>query len=137
MIFQQQFQVSTRSRSTFNITSEVEQIISDSDINTGLCHVFIHHTSASLIITENADPSVRSDLESFMHKTVIDGDPSYLHHQEGPDDMSAHIRTVLTQTELSIPVVNGSIGLGIWQGIFVWEHRTHSHNRNITVTVQG
>lgn len=99
--------------------------------------MFIHHTSASLMVTENADPSVRRDLEYFMSKLVQDGDPGFLHDQEGPDDMSAHIRTVLTQTEVTLPITRGRSALGIWQGVFIWEHRTHPHQRLITITLQG
>jgi secondary thiamine-phosphate synthase enzyme len=90
-----------------------------------------------LIITENADPAVRKDLEYFMAKTALDGDPNYIHDQEGPDDMSAHIRSVLTQTEVTIPVVRGASALGTWQGVFVWEHRTSPHRRRVTITISG
>ncbi len=137
MIKQQQISITTDGRSTTNITREVNQVISESGINIGLCHVFIQHTSASLIITENADPAVRKDLEYFMSKLVQDGDPNYIHDQEGPDDMPAHIRSVLTQTEVTIPVRNGHSGLGTWQGVFVWEHRRMSHQRRILITVNG
>jgi len=137
MISQHIINLKTQGRSTQNISHEISQIVLLSGIKTGLCHVFIHHTSASLIITENADPNVRRDLEFYMQKTVIDDDPGFLHKDEGPDDMSAHIRTVLTQTELTIPVTNSQLGLGTWQGIFCWEHRAHPHQRQITVTIQG
>jgi len=137
MFSQQQISIQTQARSTTNITRQVEQVINQSGVHTGLCHVFIQHTSASLIITENADPAVRRDLEYFMARAVRDGDPAYEHDMEGPDDMSAHIRTVLTLTELSIPVSQGRAGLGTWQGIFVWEHRAHAHQRRLIVTVQG
>ena len=137
MIYQQQISIRTSGRSTTNITHEVEAAIHRAKVNTGLCHVFIHHTSASLIITENADPSVRRDLEYFMSKYVRDGDPSYHHDMEGDDDMAAHIRSVITQTEVTIPVSAGQSTLGTWQGIFLWEHRFNSHQRKITVTVSG
>ena len=137
MLSQQQINITTRGRSTTSITRDIESAIRDSGIHNGLCHVFIHHTSASLIITENADPAVRQDLEYFLSKLVRDGDPAYLHDQEGPDDMSAHIRNVLTQTEITIPLSQGRSGLGTWQGVFVWEHRSHPHQRRITITVQG
>ncbi len=137
MLRQQQINISTRGRSTTNITRDIEQAISDSGIQNGLCHVFIHHTSASLIITENAVPAVRKDLEYFLSKLVRDGDPAYIHDQEGPDDMSAHIRNVLTQTEITIPLSSGRSALGTWQGVFVWEHRSQPHQRRITITVQG
>ena len=135
--FQQVISVNTLGRGTYNITRDIEKIIHASPIKTGLCNIFIKHTSASLIISENADPDVRHDLESFMEKIAPDGDPSYAHQDEGPDDMPAHIRTVLTQTAISIPVVNGEAGLGTWQGIYCWEHRTHPHQRNLIITVTG
>ncbi len=137
MLSQHQINVSTRGRSTTNITRDIETAIRESGIQNGLCHVFIHHTSASLIITENADPAVRQDLEYFLSKLVRDGDPAYRHDQEGPDDMSAHIRNVLTQTEITLPLSQGRSGLGTWQGVFVWEHRSHPHHRRVTITVQG
>jgi secondary thiamine-phosphate synthase enzyme len=137
MFIQHQINIQTKARSTINVTREIEQAIAQSAITTGLCHIFIRHTSASLIVTENADPSVRRDLEYFMTREVRDGDPQYQHDMEGPDDMSAHIRTVLTQTELTIPIVQGRAGLGTWQGVFVWEHRTHAHRRQLILTLQG
>ncbi len=99
--------------------------------------MFIQHTSASLILCENADPTVREDLNTFMAKLVKDGDNAYKHKDEGPDDMPAHIRTVLTQGSLSIPIHKGKCDLGLWQGIFLWEHRTNSHKRNIALTIMG
>lgn len=137
MVHQQILTFQTKARQTLNISSAIEQIIADSGIKTGICQVFIHHTSASLIITENADPDVRHDLEGFMKKLVKDGDPDYLHDTEGPDDMSAHIRTILTDTSINIPVTGGHSGLGTWQGIFIWEHRAYAHQRKITATVTG
>ncbi len=137
MLLQRQFRIETRPRSSRDISGEVEALVRESGIGTGLCHVFLQHTSASLMITENADPSVRRDLEYFMQKTVIDGDPGYQHDLEGPDDMSAHIRSVLTGNDLTVPVTQGRLALGTWQGIFVWEHRAIGHRRSITVTVQG
>lgn len=135
--FQQSFTINTLGRGTYNITRDIERVIQESQVETGLCNIFIKHTSASLIINENADPDVRHDLETFMEKIVPDGDKSYIHQDEGPDDMPAHIRTVLTQTALSVPVVNGKAGLGVWQGIYCWEHRTHPHQRTLTITVMG
>lgn len=137
MLHQESFTVQTRGRGTYETTAEVQQIVSAAGIAVGLCHVFVHHTSASLMLCENADPTVRHDLESFMAKVAPDGDPMYRHNLEGPDDMPAHIRTVLTQTGLSIPVNNGRCVLGTWQGIYLWEHRTAGHRRKLTVTVQG
>ena len=137
MVHQQQLLFSTRGRGTFNISREIDEVILNSGISKGICQVFIHHTSASLILCENADPSVRTDLEMFMNKLVPDGDRMFQHTDEGPDDMPAHVRTVLTQSSLSFPVDEGRDTLGTWQGIYLWEHRTHPHQRKITVTVMG
>ena len=137
MLHQESFTVQTKGRGTYETTDEVQQIVGDAGISVGLCHVFVHHTSASLMLCENADPTVRHDLETFMAKVAPDGDPMFRHTLEGPDDMPAHIRTVLTQTGLSIPVSNGRCELGTWQGIYLWEHRTAGHRRKLTVTVQG
>jgi secondary thiamine-phosphate synthase enzyme len=111
--------------------------VARSGIATGICHIFIHHTSASLVLCENADPAVRSDLEQFMERLVPDGDPMFDHTMEGPDDMPAHIRSILSKMDLTIPVTDGRCGLGTWQGIYLWEHRTHPHKRRVTVTVTG
>jgi len=137
MTYQESLQTSTRGRGTYEITHEVEQVVARSDITTGVCHIFIHHTSASLVLCENADPSVRTDLERFMAKMVPDGDPMFDHTMEGPDDMPAHIRAILSKMEMTIPVTSGRSALGTWQGIYLWEHRTSAHNRRVTVTVMG
>ena len=137
MIEQDSIEIETRGRSTIEITREVDAIARKSGVSRGLCHLFIHHTSASLMITENADRDVRTDLENYLSRLVHDGDPAYLHDQEGPDDMAAHIRSVLTQTELTVPIVAGRLALGTWQGLFLWEHRHHPHRRRVTVTVSG
>jgi secondary thiamine-phosphate synthase enzyme len=129
--------VATRARGTYDITSQVAQIVRASGAREGLVTVFIHHTSASLIITENADPSVREDLERFAAKLVPDGDRMFVHDDEGPDDMPAHVRTVLTQTSIGIPIVDGKLAFGTWQGLYVWEHRSAPHHRKVTVTVIG
>ncbi|MES9855825.1 MAG: secondary thiamine-phosphate synthase enzyme YjbQ [Sedimenticola sp.] len=134
---QQLIQVETRGRGTYEISREVKQAVEASGIHSGLCHVFTHHTSASLTLCENADPSVRRDLESFMIRLVPDGDPLYEHSLEGADDMPAHIRSILTNMDLTLPVTQGRCGLGTWQGVYLWEHRTHPHKRRVTVTVQG
>jgi secondary thiamine-phosphate synthase enzyme len=136
-MYQESFQVGTSGRGTYEITREVEQIITRSETTTGICHLFIHHTSASLVLCENADPSVRTDLESFMAKLAPDGDPMFDHTMEGPDDMPAHIRSILSKMDLTIPVTNGRGALGTWQGIYLWEHRTRAHNRRVTATVVG
>nr|WP_216671889.1 secondary thiamine-phosphate synthase enzyme YjbQ [Corallococcus exiguus] len=129
--------VSTRGRGLVDITGEVQQAVKGTGIREGLCTVFLHHTSASLIIGENADPVVQRDLEAFFSRLVKDGDPLFQHDAEGPDDMPAHVRTVLTQVSLSIPVKDGEADLGTWQGVYVWEHRTSPHRRRVTVSVLG
>jgi secondary thiamine-phosphate synthase enzyme len=129
------FTVQTRGRGTTEVTAEVQDAVASSGISEGLCTVFIHHTSASLIINENADPDVQRDLDAFLSRLVPDGDDLFVHTMEGPDDMPAHVRTALTQTSLSIPVTGGRCALGTWQGVFVWEHRRRGHRRQVTVTV--
>ncbi|HHO59452.1 MAG TPA: YjbQ family protein [Thiotrichales bacterium] len=137
MLHQQKLRFSTRGRGTYNISSQIEDCVNASGIQNGICHLFIQHTSASLILCENADKTVREDLDTFMAKLVPDGSPMFKHQDEGPDDMPAHVRTTLTQSSLSIPVSKGKCDLGIWQGIYLWEHRTNFHKRNIVVTVMG
>jgi secondary thiamine-phosphate synthase enzyme len=137
MYHQQSIMIQTRGRGTYDVRSQVDDIVSSAGISTGLCHIFIHHTSASLILCENADPTVRQDLERFMAAVVPDGAAIFKHVAEGPDDMPAHVRSVLTQTDLTLPVSNRRCGLGTWQGIYVWEHRTAPHRRRLTVTVNG
>ncbi len=129
--------VSTRGRGFYEITSEVGSFVQQAGIDTGLATVHIQHTSASLLIQENADPEVRRDLERIFSRLAPDGDPIFRHTYEGEDDMSAHVRTALTTVNLSIPVVNGRLGLGTWQGIFVWEHRYDPHRRRINLHVIG
>ncbi|MFY2556978.1 secondary thiamine-phosphate synthase enzyme YjbQ [Corallococcus terminator] len=129
--------VPTRGRGFTDITGDVQRAVADSGAKQGLCTVFLHHTSASLILCENADPDVRRDLESFFARLVKDGDPLFVHDAEGPDDMPAHVRTVLTQNSLSIPVKDGAANLGTWQGVYVWEHRAAPHRRRVTVSVVG
>lgn len=137
MIIINKVSVETQGRGTYDVTGEIRNCVGESGIRNGLCHIFVHHTSASLMLCENADPSVRRDLESFMSRIAPDGDPDYEHSAEGPDDMPAHIRSVLTQTGLSIPIEDGRPGLGTWQGVYLWEHRHHAHHRRLTVTVMG
>jgi secondary thiamine-phosphate synthase enzyme len=127
--------VSTRGRGFHDITEEVRRVVAESGAREGLCTVFLHHTSASLTLCENADPDVRRDLEAFFARLVKDGDPLFQHDMEGPDDMPAHVRTVLTQSSLSIPVRDGEVDLGTWQGVYLWEHRTSAHRRRVTVSV--
>ena len=137
MVVQQQINMQTPGRGSFNISTEICDVVSGSGITTGFCHIFVHHTSASLILCENADPAVRSDLEKFIRRLVPDGDPIFDHADEGPDDMPAHVRTVITHSDLTVPVSGGRCMLGTWQGIFLWEHRTRGYSRRLTVTVYG
>jgi secondary thiamine-phosphate synthase enzyme len=130
-------QVDTPGRATVEITDQVQRVVAESEITDGLCNVFVHHTSASLIICENADPTVRDDLERFAGRLVPDGDAIYRHTAEGPDDMPAHVRSVLTQPSISIPVARGRCSLGTWQGVYLWEHRHARHRRKVTVSVVG
>ena len=135
MIYREHLTYETRGRGTYELTRQVQQAVERSNIVRGLCHLFIHHTSASLIVCENAEPEVRRDLERFFARLAPDGDPEFLHTDEGPDDMPAHVRSILTQTSLSIPVSEGRCDLGTWQGVYLWEHRTSPHRRRVTVAV--
>ena len=137
MFHSESFTVGTKGRGTSEITDQVARAVRDSGIERGLCTVFVHHTSASLIVCENADPSVRSDLERYFARLVPDGDPVFRHTAEGPDDMPAHVRSILTATSLSIPVARSEVDLGTWQGVYLWEHRTEPHRRKITVSIVG
>lgn len=127
----------TRGRGTLELTPRIDEAVRQSQITVGLCHVFLHHTSASLILCENADPAVMADLETFMSRLSPDGDPLFTHTAEGPDDMPAHVRSVLTHSDLTVPITNGQCDLGTWQGIYLWEHRKAPHRRRITVTISG
>ena len=137
MIKQQEINISTQGRGTYDLSQQVQQAVRSSGISTGLCHLFIRHTSASLMICENADPAVMRDLETFMNRQVPDGDPMFTHTAEGPDDMPAHVRSVLTQTDLNVPVTEGRCSLGTWQGIYLWEHRLAPHKRKVILTISG
>ncbi|MCB9543339.1 MAG: secondary thiamine-phosphate synthase enzyme YjbQ [bacterium] len=137
MMHRAHFELRTAGRGTVEITDHIAAAVTASGVEAGLCHVFVHHTSASLIIGENADPTVRRDLDAFFARLVPDGDRLFRHTAEGPDDMPAHVRTVLTQTSLTLPVDGGRCDLGTWQGVFLWEHRTAPHRRRVTVTVMG
>lgn len=119
------------------VTAQVVDVVRGSSISEGLCTVFIQHTSASLVIQENADPSARRDLEYFLNKLVPENDPGFTHTAEGPDDMPSHIKAALTQTALSIPITKGRLVLGTWQGIYLWEHRTAPHHRRVVVSCVG
>jgi len=133
----EELSVATRGRGFYEITREVDGLVSTSGFQTGLATLHVRHTSASLLIQENADPTVRTDLESIFSRLAPDGDPVYEHNYEGDDDMSAHIRTALTSVNLSIPISGGSLVLGTWQGVYLWEHRAHPHTRHIHVHITG
>lgn len=137
MIRQDEFSVSTRGRGTYDLSSRIQQLVAASGVRTGLCHVFLRHTSASLVLCENADPDVRRDLETFMQRQVPDGDPMFVHTAEGPDDMPAHVRSILTQNDMSLPIADGRCALGTWQGVYLWEHRLAPHQRQVMVTISG
>lgn len=136
-MYQKRFTVATHARATHDVTEAVEKAVADSGVETGLVHVFLHHTSASLMLCENVDPDVRDDLERFFSRLVTDGDPMFRHRSEGDDDMSAHVRTVITHSDLTIPIANGGLALGRYQGIYVWEHRYRGYSRQLTVTING
>jgi len=131
----QQLFVRTSGKGLYEFTPEVEQVVSAARIDNGLCVVFLQHTSAGLIIQENADPSAKRDLEVWLEKHVPEGANYYTHTAEGPDDMPSHIRSVLTGISLSIPIVNGRLALGTWQGIYLWEHRSSAHRRSVIVHI--
>ena len=130
------FHVPTLGRGTYNITQEIQHAVEQSGVDCGLVHIFVHHTSASLILCENADPTVRHDLETFLVRLVPDGAAMFEHRDEGPDDMPAHIRSILTNMDLTLPVTGGRCALGTWQDVYLYEHRTHPHDRRVTVTVR-
>ena len=137
MVFQDSLEVRTRGRGTIDITAAVQRVVATSGVRAGVCTVFLQHTSASLILTENADPDVRRDLETIIARLAPDGDPAYRHDSEGDDDMAAHSRTLLTASSLTIPVASGVLALGTWQGIFLWEHRAAPHTRKAILTLTG
>lgn len=137
MIAQRELRIRTAGRGTYDISQQVQKFVRESGVTCGVCHVFIRHTSASLMLCENADPGVLTDLEAYMSRQVPDGDPMFTHTAEGPDDMPAHVRSVLTQSDLNLPVSDGRCALGTWQGVFLWEHRHAPHTRHIVLTVNG
>jgi secondary thiamine-phosphate synthase enzyme len=134
--YQQTLHLATRGKSLGRFTSKVQAAVQASGVRTGLCTLFVRHTSASLVIQENADPDVLADMETFLAKLVPEGD-YYRHSDEGPDDMPAHIRTALTHTSEQIPVMNGQLALGTWQGIYLWEHRDRPQTRDVIVHITG
>ncbi len=129
--------IPTRGRGLYEFTRDVEKWIAENKFQDGLLTIFLRHTSASLLIQENADPDVRRDLDAFFKRLVPDGDPLFIHTAEGHDDMAAHIRTALTTVNLSIPIRSGAPALGTWQGIYLWEHRTHGHSRRVALHFIG
>ena len=135
--FQQEIVISTRARGFYEFTDQVSALLAKADLQTGQVTLHVQHTSASLVIQENADPEVRRDFERFFSRLVPDGDSIFEHTAEGEDDMSAHIRTALTAVNITIPITAGQLALGTWQGIYLWEHRTHPHRRRIIVHFIG
>ncbi len=131
------FSVRTTGKGTYEISRQVASVVSESGIETGTVTIFVQHTSASLVIMENADPSARTDLENFFDHLVPEDTPYFIHTAEGPDDMPSHIRMVLTRTSEVIPIISGQMTLGTWQGLFLFEHRDQPHTRMITIMVQG
>jgi secondary thiamine-phosphate synthase enzyme len=134
---QAEIEIVTRGRGFHELSAEVEARVRDSGIRTGLCHLFLRHTSAGLCVTENADPEVRRDLERFAQRLAPDGDALFRHDAEGPDDMPAHVRSLILGYELTLPIHEGALGLGTWQGIYLWEHRNTGLRRRIIVTLAG
>jgi secondary thiamine-phosphate synthase enzyme len=127
--------VTTDGQGLYEVTGAVERAVKESGLSEGLCTVLIQHTSASLIIQENADPSAKRDLESWLNRLVKENDPIFTHTMEGPDDMPSHIKSALTSPSLGIPILNGRLALGTWQGIYVWEHRKRGHSRSLVVYI--
>ncbi len=137
MLIQDDHTLRTSGRGTYDLTAEIDDRLRAAGVVDGLCTVFVHHTSASLIVCENADPEVRRDLERWLSRAIPDGDRLFRHTAEGPDDMPAHVRSTLTATSLSIPVTRGRLDLGTWQSVYLYEHRTAAHARRISLTVVG
>jgi secondary thiamine-phosphate synthase enzyme len=137
MIEHRTLEFRTRGRGTTEITHEVARAVAATGVRKGLCTVFLQHTSASLVLCENADPDVRRDLETILARLAPDGDPAYRHDTEGPDDMAAHARSVLTAASFTIPVADGQLLLGTWQGLYLYEHRRAAHSRSVVVTMLG
>mgnify|MGYP005720769761 FL=1 len=135
-LYQKTLEINTSPKSFLDITNDVQAFVSESGLASGVCSLFIKHTSASLVIQENYDPSVRQDFETIFSKLVPEDFP-YVHNMEGKDDMPAHIRSALTSTSESIPFVNSKLSLGTWQGIYIWEHRDQTHNRKVIVSMVG
>ena len=136
-VFNQELKINTKGKGTYEITDPLENALMDSGLSDGLATIFVRHTSCSLVLMENADPSARVDLERFMDDLVPDDYPHFIHTMEGPDDMPSHIKMVLTRSSENIPFTNGRLHLGTWQGLFLWEHRVSPHTRKLTFSFQG
>lgn len=136
-LYQTEITVATGQRCTVDITGQVEKAVADSAVGQGLVHLFLKHTSASLMLCENVDPDVRRDLEAFFQRLVPDGDPLFVHREEGPDDMSAHVRSVITHNDLTVPVRDGHLALGTYQGLYLWEHRYSRTDREVVITIHA
>jgi secondary thiamine-phosphate synthase enzyme len=134
---QRSLQIETRGKGLYDISAQVQKLIADSGVSSGLCTLFIQHTSASLLIQENADVEVQRDLERWFTRLVVDGDSIFRHTEEGPDDMTAHVRSALTQTSIGLPVIEARAALGTWQAVYVWEHRLAPHTRRVLLTLLG
>ena len=137
MTHQVTLQIQAPRSGLFDITDQVQEVVAASKVQCGMCHVFLQHTNCSLVIQENADPSARHDLENWLARLAPENDPLYTHTYEGPDDMPAHLRTAVTHTSENIPVVQGKLGLGTWQGLYLWEHRHRASRRQLVVTIMG
>ena len=135
--FQTQLTINTSGRSATDIGAQLNEVVAQKGIDIGLAHIFLKHTSASLMLCENADPTVLVDMETIMQRLAPDGDPEYRHDYEGDDDMAAHVRSVLTSNDVTLPISNGRLNLGTWQGIFLYEHRYRPHSRQLVVTLNG
>lgn len=135
-LYQTEITIATGERCSVDITERVATAVRESGVRQGLVHLFLKHTSASLMLCENADPDVRRDLEAFFQRLIPDGDPLFEHRSEGPDDMSAHVRSVITHNDLTIPVRDGRLALGTWQGVYVWEHRFRRTDRELVITIR-
>ena len=131
------FEKSVDGQGLYDITAQVSSAVASSGVQDGLATVFIQHTSASLLIQENADPAVQADLQNWLSRLVLENDPLYTHTQEGPDDMPAHIKGALTAVQVAVPVMQGALALGVWQGVYLWEHRHSARTRSIIVDVMG
>jgi len=136
-VFQLLLRLPAARQGLHDFTAQVAAAVADSGVHSGMCNLFVRHTSASLTIQENADPDVQRDLQAFLQRLVPEGDPIYRHIDEGPDDMPAHVRSALTATSLNIPVVDGRLALGTWQGVYLWEHRRRARGRSVVLSIWG